>query len=174
MLINILFRLVVEAFKWGIWDKILKYILSVVIVVFLNCNCCKEWKFLWVNVASLHLRCHVITVILNAVVCTSVIVIVDHKNLTSAENVVVVDSWLWQSNGGANYNLFPHKILRWLYNLQFVVVVVVATTIAITTSHPQLHGAVRRLLIGSGSRVTVFSNNSVLTWPSHFLHRQFI
>ena len=91
MLINILFRLVVEAFKWGIWDKILKYILSVVIVVFLNCNCCKEWKFLWVNVASLHLRCHVITVILNAVVCTSVIVIVDHKNLTSAENVIVVD-----------------------------------------------------------------------------------
>ena len=33
----------------------------------------------------------------------------------------------WRSNGGANYNLFPHKISRWLCQLQLAVVVAVVT-----------------------------------------------
>ena len=70
-------------------------------------------------------------VILNAVVCTSVIVIVDHKNLTSAENVIVVDDPDCDKAIEVQTTIYS---LTKSYDdctnyIQFVVIVVVATPI---------------------------------------------
>ena len=70
-----------------------------IVPLFLNCNCWDEWRVLWVNVVSLHLRCHAIVVILNVVVCTFVIVII-----TSCDDVTEVQCAGWYLSSLINWS----------------------------------------------------------------------